>query len=409
MAVSPAAIVSAYYFLVFLSMGSVLPFFTLWFKSIELTEHQIGLIAASPAIIVVLITVFIGNIADKARDWRTTIVLCNWVIAVLVLCLTISEEFSAVFVFWTLSGAFLLCMTPVLDAASIRMARQRGIQYHRMRAFGSLGFVVGVVFSGFVFERFGIDRFLWVLIGLAWLRAIMSHSLPKFRAGIQPVTVSMDLTSASESMLRRRWFLWVLVGSAFIQSSHSYYYTFGTVIWIDAGLRPSTVSLLWAWGVLVEIVLMWVFSSLAKKYSARKLLAIAGLTASLRWAVFGFDPGFALLVAVQSLHGVTFALLFLATVNFIANWTPVNIAAKAQSFSSAMNVGGTALVTLLSGYVHVYLGVSGYWIMFALSALGIVLILLGMTSGEGRHTRGPHSTDVPESDGGITNLSVRKI
>lgn len=370
-----------------------MPFCTLWFKSIDLTEQQIGFIAASPAIVVVLITVYIGNIADKARDWRTTIVICNWVIAVLVSFLVVTKEFAGVFIFWTLSGAVMFCLTPVLDAASIRMARQRGIEYHKMRAFGSLGFVVGVVFSGFLFDRFGIDRFLWVLIGLAWLRALLSHTLPQFREGISTAAAPLDKQTETSSALTRRWFLLVLAGCALIQASHSYYYTFGTVIWIDAGLRASTVSLLWAWGVVVEIVIMWVFASIAAKYSARKLLAVAGMTASLRWLVFGLDPGFAVLVIVQSLHGVTFALLFLATVNFIANWTPVTIAARAQSVSSAMNVGCMALTTLVSGHVHASLGMNGYWIMFVLSALGIALILAGMKTEQGQRLPSIQSTD----------------
>ncbi|MBX2881393.1 MAG: MFS transporter [Granulosicoccus sp.] len=380
---------SAYYFLVFLSMGSVLPFYTLWFKSIELSEHQIGVIAASPAIVVVLLTVYIGNLADKARDWRSTIVLCNWVIAVLVSCLAVTQEFHAVFLFWTLSGALLLCMTPVLDAASIRMARQRDIHYHKMRAFGSLGFIVGVLFSGWVFEHLGISRFLWVLIGLAWMRALMSHSLPKFREGIETEKVISEKGFDTTSMLHRRWFLLVLAGCALIHASHSYYYTFGTVLWIEAGLSPSTVSLLWAWGVVVETLIMWVFASLAGKFSARKLLAVAGLTASVRWMIFGLDPGFSVLVMVQTLHGVTFALLFLATVNFIANWTPVTIAAQAQSFSSAMNVGSMALMTLVSGYVHVSLGMSGYWIMLVICVVGVGLILLGMQTGQGMPEQRP--------------------
>ncbi len=375
---SPAIIVSLYYFLVFLSLGSVMPFFPLWFKSILLSEQQIGLVAALPALVVVLVTVFVGNIADRAKDWRTVIIVCNWLMAVTTTCLFLSQQFVSVMVLWTLSGALLMVMSPVLDAASIRMARQRGIPFHKMRACGSFGFIVGVILSGMLFDKAGIGYFLWVMTSLAWLRAFTSLMLPRFRAGIEAPAGKIGVSKPAPNILRSSWFLMVLVGSAMIHATHAYFYTFGSVIWTEAGYSATTVSVLWASGVVMEVAVMWLFSPLAKHYSARKLLAFAGAVACLRWFLFGTELPFALLLLAQSLHGVTFGILFLATVNFIANWTPVSVAAQAQSLSAAMNTGLLACMTLLSGFVHTLLGITGYWIMFVLCFCGIVFIVAGL-------------------------------
>jgi len=374
--INPVIALSVYYFVLFVGMGSVIPFFPVWLQSINFDEHQISIIVATPAIVLVLITWFVGNLADRAGDWRTTIVAIYYLVAVLMTGLFWTHQFHAVLLLWTLSGALQMAMAPVLDAASIRMARQRNIAFHRIRAFGSAGFIVGVLMSGFIFDSLGIERFLWMLVSLGWLRAVLGHTLPKFRAGIERLKPVADSTDYQR--LREPWFILVLLGSALIQGSHGYYYTFGSVMWLDAGYSESLVSMLWALGVIVEVAVMWGFSALAKQYSARKLLVVAGLFACIRWAVFGFDPSFVVLLVAQTLHGITFAILFLATVNFIANWTSTQIAATAQSVSSAMNTTLLSLVTLLSGAVHILLNVKGYWLMLLLCVAGVLSILIGL-------------------------------
>ena len=381
---SPAFIVSGYYFLVFLSLGCILPFFALWFKSVSLTEQQIGLIAASPSIIVVLITVVVGNIADRAKDWRTAIIVCNWLTAAATTCLLFDHRFINVLVFWTLSGALILVMSPVLDAASIRMARQRELLFHKMRAWGSVGFIVGVTLSGLIFDKTGIENFLPLMVGLAWLRAVLSLVLPRFKAGIDVASSQQHSVLQSSKILRSGWFLFVLLGSALIHASHGYFYTFGTVIWIDAGYSATTVSLLWASGVAAEVAVMWLFSPIAKEFSARKLLAFAGAVACVRWFLFGIELPLWMLLLNQCLHGLTFGILFLATVNFIANWTPVSIAAQAQSLSAAINTGLLAGMTLLSGLMHESLGPRGYWVMLMMCITGIVLIVYALKRTPGR-------------------------
>ncbi|MBX2823220.1 MAG: MFS transporter [Gammaproteobacteria bacterium] len=373
---NPAVALSFYYFVLFLGMGSVIPFFPVWLQSIQFNEHQISIIAASPAMALVVITWFVGNVADRARDWRSTLVIMYYLAAVLMTGLFWTRQFHAVLILWTVSVALQMALSPVLDAASIRMARQRNIAFHRIRAFGSIGFIVGALLAGFIFDALGIEKFLWVLVTLGWLRAILGHTLPKFRAGIERTKPAAD--SSDYQRLREPWFVLVLLGSALIQGSHAYYYTFGSVMWLQAGFSESLVSMLWALGVMVEILVMWMFSSLARQFSARKLLIVAGLVACVRWAVFGLDPTFPLLVAAQALHGLTFAILFLATVNFIANWTSTDIAATAQSVSSAMNTAMLSGVTLLSGAVHLLLGVTGYWLMMMMCVAGVLAILAGL-------------------------------
>lgn len=377
--------VSAYYFLVFLSLGCGLPYFALWMSSVGMSDKQIGVIAASPSFVMVATTLFAGSLADRARDWRSAILVCNWLVLVFITGIFFVQSFVPLLILWCLWGVVIMAKFPILDAAAIRMARHRGMEYHKMRACGSLGFVIGVLLGGLVFEHIGISIFLWVLWGVSLMRAVCAHFLPLFRTGIdaaEQVTreTVVEVREAGQTRVqdgavyRKGWFLLVLAGSALIQGSHAYYYTFSAILWNEAGYSTTLVSVLWAAGVLIEIVLMWKFALIKDRYTARYMLIAAALTALLRWFVFGLDPGLPILLLAQLLHGVTFALMFLATVNFIANWTPVKVAAKAQALSATMNTFCMALATVYAGMMHQDLGVVGYWSMAVMCFVAVLLI-----------------------------------
>lgn len=433
-----AVIVSAYYFLVFLSLGVVLPFFSLWFVSIGLSGQQIGMVAATPSFLVIAINLLIGSLADRAKDWRTAIIIGHWCVAVLITCLFLSQQFYSVWLIWACSGALLLAISPVLDAASIRMSRHRGFPFHRIRSFGSLGFIVGVIGGGVIFDRFGIAWFLPVLAGISWVRAMASMALPKFREGLKvtgsdqtvagtaanmtarttaavelPVAsvpsqssphlqtnnhdqgqpgdqrtighpavnqVKSDRTQTDRQVLRDPFFIMVLLGGALINGSHGYYYSFGTILWQNAGYSETVISLFWALGVVTEVLIMWWFTRIAKQHSARKLMLFAGVVATVRWIVFLFEPGTGWLLVAQTLHGVTFGVLFLATVNFIANWTSHEIAATAQSFAAMLTTASIAVTTAMSGWIHAAAGFYGYGVMGLVSLIGSLLVLIALGS-----------------------------
>lgn len=373
----PSTSVTTFYFLVFLSLGSYLPFYTVWLQSIGISERGIGVIAAIPSFLMVLTTVFIGNLADQAKDWRSVIIGCNFTVAALVTFLMLVEGFYPILLVWTAWSVVLMAMTPILDAASIRMSNHRNFSFHRIRAIGSVGFITGVLLIGLLVDQLGIGVFVYLLVAMAWMRAVASLMLPKFRDGLTRNT-TVDSSHGGVNALLAPWFLLTLVGAALIQASHAYFYLMGTVIWTDAGYSAQVISWLWILGVIVEVAVMWVFASIAKRYSARRLLLFAAIVSTLRWLIFGFDPSLGWLFVIQCLHGVVFAIVFLASINFIANWTPVEVAARAQSIAAVFNTGLMAVGTLASGFLYDSLHVRGYWVMLLLCLCSFAMVVMSL-------------------------------
>jgi PPP family 3-phenylpropionic acid transporter len=80
-------------------------------------------------------------------------------------------------------------------------------------------------------------------------------------------------------------------------------------------------------------------------------------------------------VAVQGLHGFTFALLHLAAMRVIGTAVPDRLSATAQSVYGNLALGlASAALTFVSGYIYADLGLHAFWVMAALCGLALFAV-----------------------------------
>ncbi len=395
---SVEARMSNYYGLFFLSIGSVMPFIALWFDSLAISPALSGAIFAAPSIVIVLFTVVIGGWADRLSDWRTAIIVCNWIVLILFSWFLFRTNSWDILIVWTLAGLFTHASNPIMDAAALNLTKKRGSDFGRIRAIGSIGFIVGVVLAGWIFEQVGLSWFVPVVLAGAALRLIAAHALPRFKSadaindnrvngeaiprvtGAAPSIAMEQSRSVGIHVLRHPGILWVIVGAALINASHGFNNVFAVLHWTKLEISTSLASVLWAVAVIAEVALMWTFRSVAKRFSARKCLVFAGVVCALRWLLSGFEPSLVQIFILQSLHAITFGLSFLAIVNFISRRVHENNAAQAQSVFATLVTAFMAVSTWLSGWLYEQFAGQSYWAMAVLALIGALCVLLSFNS-----------------------------
>jgi len=348
-----------------------------WFDSLEISSATSGAIFAAPSIATVLLTIFIGGLADKFADWRTAIIVCNSIGLVMITWLLFRQDIGDIFLVWTILGLFTLASGPIMDAAALDYSGRHGSDYGKLRAFGSIGFIVGIVCAGAYFDKLSIHGFVWVFLLGVLARVIAAFALPTFR------NQSIKSTAINAESLRaflQPGILLVLVGSALINASHGFINIFAILHWTHIGISTGMASVLWTIGVTAEVVLMWRFRTLAQGLSARKCLLLASGTATIRWLVSGTEPNLVVWFLLQSLHSITFGLMFLASVNFIARRVQPHYAAQAQSVLATLTVFFMGLSNWLSGVMYNQYSQMSFWAMAAIALLGGVLIALSYRS-----------------------------
>jgi len=370
---SAEARIANYYGVFFLAIGSVMPFAAVWFQHLEFTPAMSGTIFAVPSILTILLTVLVGRWADRLRDWRTAIILCNAVVSILVAYLLFRQSYWEVLVVYALVGFFSHATAPIIDAAALDLTHRRGSDFARLRAVGSLGFIVGIVAGGALFDVIGISWFAWIMFAGMLARTWASVVLPHFREGS---TAQSETTQHAMREFLQPGIVLVLFGAALINASHGFVNLFAVLHWTSVGISTTMGSILWTVGVAAEIALMWGFRHLAKSVSARKCLLWSAIIATLRWFVTGTDPSLPVLFLLQSLHAITFALMFLASVNFIARRVHPKHAAQAQSVSAMMVTFCMAISIWVAGWLYGIVGGQGYWAMALMAIVGGVLVAL---------------------------------
>ena len=106
-------------------------------------------------------------------------------------------------------------------------------------------------------------------------------------------------------LLASRPFLLFLATASLLQCSHAAYYGFATLHWRAAGLDEATIGLLWAEGVVAEIILFAFAGAVVRRIGIVPLFAIAAAAGVVRWLVTGATTELWALALVQILHAGT--------------------------------------------------------------------------------------------------------
>ena len=332
-----------YYGAVFLSVGCYLPFWPLWLEARGLTAGEIGLLLALAAWVKVVASPALAHLSDRAGWGKGSIVLLAGVSLL---------AFAAVQV--VVAASFPL-LVPLGESQTMAAVYRHALNYGRIRLWGSLAFIAGSLVAGRLVGAFTADWVLWLILAALGLTFAAAVALPGRAAAPPGGGAPEEERSLGHllRLLRRRGLLPFLLAAGMIQASHAAYYGFSSLHWRASGIGETTIALLWAEGVVAEILFFAVSGRLAQRVSPALLLLAAGLLGGLRWAALAMSTDLMVLAAAQSLHAATFAVTHLAAMHYLTRMTPSALAASMQSLYSALSGGllmGGAM--LLAGWLY---------------------------------------------------------
>jgi PPP family 3-phenylpropionic acid transporter len=373
--VSAERSLSLFFLTQFMSGGAATAFAGIWFTSKGLSAEQVGLLNSVPIFILLALNLIVGRLADRAGDWRQIIVLGSIASAIVPFGLFFVQDFWGILLFWSLTTITAATITPVADAAAMRVTRRNGTDFGAIRAWGTIGYLSVIFITGYLVQWLGGGAFLPWFVGLALLRGLASLTLPKLRA---PEGQAITKGAAKLLHVMKPWFLLPLFGWSMVFATHLILNGFQSLLWSKQGISTSMIGILIALGALSEAAMFFAFKRFSGRYTARKLILLSSVVTVARWIAMAYSPSVPVLFALQFLHSITFALGFLGCMNFIANWTSEDIAAEAQGFFTMLQQG-TAVVAITGfGWLAGEYGAKAYLASAAFAAVGAVLVYLSI-------------------------------
>ncbi len=328
-----------------------------------------------------------GLLADRLGDYRLVLVTIAWCALGLAVGLSFVGGYGAILV---VGVAYLLAngtMLPLIETAAVAGVRTAGLDYGRMRLWGSITFIVANFAGGVMIEALGGASALWMIMFATVLTIMAAHALPvpKVATSAPAAMLASWRTSSPALLLRSRLFVVFLVAIGCTHGAHATFYTFGALHWQAQGLSAAWVGSLWAIGVIAEVVLFAFSAPVVRRFGPAELIVAGAAASVVRWTVMAFDPPLGLLVPLQVLHALTYGAAHLGAILFITRAVPHTGMGSAQAFYAVIAAGlALGIVGLISGALYTRLGGEVYFVPAVVSLIGCaagVALLRGWNGG----------------------------
>lgn len=379
---------AAVYAAQFFAFGVILPFLPAVLAARGLDAAEVAAVLASGSAVRLMAGPAGGRLADALGAPRGVLAAA----ALAALLSACGFWLAAGFAMLLLANAALSVgmapVGPLSDALAISAARREGFDYGRVRAAGSIAFIVAALLAGFVVEWLGTEAAVGLIVLGVAATLLAALALPPAPAAPRgPRGLAGLLGPLGNPAVR-----WLILVSALVHGGHAFYYAFGTLHWQAQGLSPGVIGALWATGVVAEIVLFLWGRGVVQRLGAVRLTMIAALCAAFRWTVTAFTADPWVLFPLQILHAGTFGAQHLAAMLVLGRIVPQAQAATTQTLYVALGAGlPIGVLTLASGPLYAAFGGGGYLVMAAMGvvavpavlALGAALSAAGARAGRG--------------------------
>ena len=376
------------YAALFFVVGCYLPYMPVWLQWRNLDADAIALLLATPLFARTLFTPVISFAADWFGARRAVLIFLAWGSLLSFLLLWASGSFWQMFLAMLLLAFSWTTIMPLIETVAVSGIRSAGLDYGRVRLWGSGSFILASFGCGLIIGALGAASVLPLLVGGTVLMVFGVHLLPREFAGRAPPktsTLRRIRFADAVKLAHSPSFLLFLLAAGAVQASHAFYYAFGTLHWRAQGFADGTIGGLWALGVVAEIGLFVVSSRILASWGAARLLLAAAAAAALRWGLMAFDPPLWATLLLQCLHAMSFGAAHLAAIYFLTQAVPEDHGATAQGVYAAVVAGlALGLVTIACGPLYHHLAGQAYAIMALLALIGggSALLLMRRWSGE---------------------------
>jgi PPP family 3-phenylpropionic acid transporter len=223
----------AFYAASFLVVGIQLPFWPVWLTGRGLDAQEIAIVFAAAIWAKVIATPLLGALADRLGRRRAVMIALAASACVAYAGLWPVAGWWPLLALNLVAGMAQSALMPLGDSITLRAVREAGLDYGRIRVWGSVSFILASVGSGALLALnpgagAGDNQILLLVLAASATLLFACIGIPRAtrRTGVmRPRWAALGRLAAD-----RRFWLFVASAAA-LQSSHQLYYGFGTLHW----------------------------------------------------------------------------------------------------------------------------------------------------------------------------------
>ncbi|CAA2102580.1 putative 3-phenylpropionic acid transporter [Methylobacterium bullatum] len=357
--------------------GALSPFLPLFLERRGLPAHEIAWLLALAILLRMGAGPLAGWIADRWGIVRPVLAGAAVLAGLSAFGHLAATGFAALLVVGLAYAVLTAPLAPFSDALALAAPRNaRRFVYGWVRGAGSAAFILATSLVGWLVPGFGIEAAILIGGGLFVAAGLAATGL----GTVRPPEVAarpMPPRGFSEVLANRR-FRRVVLAASLVMGAHAMHDAFAMILWSRNSIPAGIAGLLWSEAVAAEILVFLLAGPwILRRLDPGRAIGLAAVAGALRWGIGAETVALPALVAIQCLHGLTFALLHLACLKEIGRCVPPDLTATALTLYGPLGLGlSSALFTLAAGPLFAAYGASGFWAMSAVSLTALPVAVL---------------------------------
>ncbi|MFD0674311.1 MFS transporter [Cohnella sp. GCM10027633] len=364
-------------FLNYAFMVLLIAYFPLYFESLGFTKFQIGAVYSIGPMLSIASNIIVGIVSDRSQNLRRVLSIL-FVGQILGLALLLPQKEFGIMA--GIMAFFYLCQTPMnamMDSITLLAAQQMNRSFPSIRMFGSLGYAVCAVLFGYILKHYGSDQTLVIGLVVVASSLVLSLFLGNFQASLRKFEFGGLL-----GIFKERETIAFFVMIMLVSIAHRINEGFLSLAMRELGADDSVIGLASLASSVSEIPVFFLLAKYGHKFRELPLLAIASVMYVVRLGLLSFADEPWMMVALQTMHSVTFGIFYITALRFLQIVIP-------DEFRSS---GQAVFAVVWSGLAGVAAGTLGGWLIDAIGfasafRLGAVFALLGATGFFFMHVR----------------------
>ncbi len=368
----------AYYFAYMGGWGFVLPFINLFYVSLGLSGTQIGTVSSLSAMVGLVVSPVVVTEIKKLPQARLILQVSLVFGAVGYFLLGQQTLFAAILVIIFFHAVITAGIMPTSDAMAVSVTQEAGTGYGSVRVWASVSWIITVLLSGWLIERFGFLP-AFTSVGVMWVigAALLLLIQPRFFVAKQDIQVSKpSLKTAFQHILHDRTLRGFAIAIIFIGFLNNGVLQFENVFLSQLGASKQLISVAGILSAIVELPFMIYADRYVRRIGPHRVLIFALVMIAIQRVVVLTFPYIATIMIVRFIGGVSFSFYTISYMGLISSRTK---ASETGTVLALYTVTLSGLVSFIAAPVSgaIFDVIGARW-LYALSltgyAIGAILV-----------------------------------
>lgn len=322
----------------------LLSFLPIYLRSKGLTGTEIGWVLAIGPFATIFSQPFWGYMSDKYKTVKRMIIICIIGLLLSGVVFFQAEQLLYILLFGAVFYFFTVPVAALGDSLGQRKASDLGISFGSIRTWGSIGFATSSLLIGSFLTYVGIGYMMWPYLFFGTIALIVSFRLTDVETSEEPVHIK-DIMM----LIRNKPFFIFLLFIMFITISHRTNDSYIGLHIENLGGTEQLVGVAWFVGVISEAIVFALGAYWYRKYPSIVFVIFAGVMYTIRWILFAQATEPQHIIMLQVFHGVTFAVLYMASFDYISKLIPKLFQSTGHLLFYSVFFGVSGIVGSLGG------------------------------------------------------------